>query len=55
MTMIPSTFPAKDEIARLTAGMLLEIGAITFNAREPFTHASGKQAPTYVDLSLIHI
>jgi len=47
--MIPSSFPAKDEIARLTAGMLLEIGAITFNAREPFTHASGKQAPTYVD------
>ena len=47
--MIPSSFPAKDEIARLTAGMLLEIGAITFNARDPFTHASGKQAPTYVD------
>ncbi len=47
--MIPSSFPAKDEIARLTAGMLLEIEAITFNAREPFTHASGKQAPTYVD------
>ena len=47
--MIPSSFPTKDEIARLTAGMLLEIGAITFNAKEPFTHASGKQAPTYVD------
>ena len=47
--MIPSSFPAKDEIARLTAGMLLEIEAITFNARDPFTHASGKQAPTYVD------
>ncbi|MDG1376029.1 MAG: orotate phosphoribosyltransferase [Yoonia sp.] len=47
--MIPSTYPTKDEIARLTAGMLLEIGAITFNAIEPFTHASGKQAPTYVD------
>ncbi|WP_458790849.1 orotate phosphoribosyltransferase [Yoonia sp. MH D7] len=47
--MIPSSFPPKDEIARLTAGMLLEIEAITFNAREPFTHASGKQAPTYVD------
>jgi len=29
--------------------MLLEIGAITFNAETPFTHASGKQAPTYVD------
>ena len=47
--MIPTSFPAKEEIARLTAGMLLEIGAIAFNAKEPFTHASGKQAPTYVD------
>ena len=47
--MIPTSFPAKEEIARLTAGMLLEIGAIDFNATEPFTHASGKQAPTYVD------
>ena len=47
--MIPTSFPTKEEMARLTAGMLLEIGAIDFNAREPFTHASGKQAPTYVD------
>ena len=47
--MIPSSFPDKAEIARLTAGMLLEIEAISFNATEPFTHASGKQAPTYVD------
>ncbi|WP_333713311.1 orotate phosphoribosyltransferase [Yoonia sp.] len=47
--MIPTSFPAKDEIARLTAGMLIEIGAIDFNAKEPFTHASGKKAPTYVD------
>ena len=47
--MIPSTFPAKDEIASLTAGMLLEIDAITFNAHKPFTHSSGKKAPTYVD------
>ena len=47
--MIPSSFPSKEEIARLTAGMLIEIGAIDFNAREPFTHASGKKAPTYVD------
>lgn len=47
--MIPSSYPTKDEIARLSAGMLLEIGAITFNAETPFTHASGKQAPTYVD------
>jgi len=47
--MIPSSFPSKEEIARLTAGMLLEIGAVHFNAREPFTHASGKKAPTYID------
>ena len=47
--MIPSSFPPPDEIARLTASMLLEIGAVDFNAAEPFTHASGKKAPTYVD------
>ncbi|WP_439155565.1 orotate phosphoribosyltransferase [Yoonia sp.] len=47
--MIPTSFPTKEEMAQLTAGMLIEIGAIDFNAFEPFTHASGKQAPTYVD------
>ena len=47
--MIPTSYPPKEEIARLTARMLIEIGAIDFNANEPFTHASGKQAPTYVD------
>jgi orotate phosphoribosyltransferase len=38
--MIPSSFPDKAEIARLTARMLIEIGAIDFNAKAPFTHAS---------------
>ena len=47
--MIPSTFPPKDEIARLTAKMLLEIKAVDFNATEPFTLASGLKSPTYVD------
>ena len=47
--MIPTTYPNREEIARLSASMLLEVGAIHFNAREPFTHASGKKAPTYVD------
>ena len=47
--MIPSSFPSKEEIARLTAGMLLEIGAVDFNTKDPFTLASGKKAPTYVD------
>ena len=47
--MIPSSFPPKPEIARLTAAMLLEIGAVHFNAVDPFTHASGRKAPTYID------
>jgi len=47
--MIAAGFPDKGEIARLTAGMLLEIGAVHFNAREPYTHASGNVAPTYID------
>jgi orotate phosphoribosyltransferase len=47
--MIPSTFPPKDEIARLTARMLLEIKAVHFNAEIPFTLASGLPSPTYID------
>ncbi len=47
--MIPSTFPARDEMARLTARMLLEIKAVHFNADEPFTLASGLPSPTYID------
>jgi orotate phosphoribosyltransferase len=47
--MIPSAYPPKDEIARLTAGMLLEIGAVHFNADDPFTLASGLPSPTYID------
>lgn len=43
------TFPARDEIARLTARMLLEIKAVDFNAAQPFTYASGLKGPTYVD------
>lgn len=47
--MIPASSPPKDEIARLTARMLLEIHAVHFNAREPFTLASGLPSPTYID------
>ena len=47
--MIPTSFPTKDEIARLSAQMLLEIGAVHFNADEPFTLASGLPSPTYID------
>ncbi|MEO1239003.1 MAG: orotate phosphoribosyltransferase [Pseudomonadota bacterium] len=47
--MIPSTYPEPSEIARLSAQMLLEIGAVDFNAQDPFTLASGLPSPTYVD------
>ncbi len=47
--MIPTSFPPQQEIARLTARMLLEIGAVHFNAEEPFTLASGLPSPTYID------
>ncbi|MDO5369917.1 orotate phosphoribosyltransferase [Paracoccus sp. (in: a-proteobacteria)] len=42
------TFPTREEIARLSARMLLEIGAVHFSA-EPFTYASGLKGPTYID------
>jgi orotate phosphoribosyltransferase len=47
--MIPSSHPPKEEIARLTARMILEIQAVHFNAETPFTFASGLKAPTYID------
>ena len=42
------TFPTREEIARLSARMLLEIRAVHFSA-EPFTSASGLKGPTYID------
>lgn len=47
--MIPTAFPPRDEIARLTARMLLEIKAVHLNAETPFTLASGLPSPTYID------
>lgn len=47
--MIPSTFPTNAEIARMTARMLLEIKAVHFNSKQPFTLASGLPSPTYID------
>ena len=43
------SYPSREEIARLTARMLLEIKAVDFNAENPFTYASGLKGPTYVD------
>lgn len=47
--MLTENYPKRNEIARLTAQMLLEIKAVHFNAMEPFILASGKPSPTYID------
>jgi orotate phosphoribosyltransferase len=47
--MIPSSYPSPEEMARLTARMLLEIKAVHLNADDPFTLASGLPSPTYID------
>ncbi|WP_027237150.1 orotate phosphoribosyltransferase [Leisingera caerulea] len=47
--MIPTSYPSKEEIARLSARMLLETGAVNFNTEEPYTLASGLPSPSYID------
>jgi orotate phosphoribosyltransferase len=47
--MIPTSYPTKEEIARLTARMLLEIGAVNFRPEEPYILASGLPSATYID------
>ena len=47
--MIPSSYPSREEIARLSAAMLLEIKAVNFNTIEPYTLSSGLPSPSYVD------
>lgn len=41
--------PPPETVAALAAPLLLEAEAVHFDARHPFTHASGRIAPTYVD------
>ncbi len=45
--------PEKQRIARQAARMLLEIEAISFNAREPFIFTSGWASPVYTDMRKI--
>jgi orotate phosphoribosyltransferase len=47
--MIPTAYPDRATMARLSARMLLDIGAVHFNTDRLYTHASGKQAPIYID------
>lgn len=43
------SFIPRDEMARLTARMLLEIQAVHFRADEPYTFTSGLKSPVYID------
>ncbi|MEL6916008.1 MAG: orotate phosphoribosyltransferase [Pseudomonadota bacterium] len=43
------SFATKEDMARLTARMLLEIGAVNFRPEEPYILASGKPSPSYID------
>ena len=47
--MIPISYPSPDDMARLTARMLLEIQAVHMNVEEPFTLSSGLPSPVYID------
>jgi orotate phosphoribosyltransferase len=46
---MPFAAPEDAEIARLTARMLLEVGAVNFRADEPYIFTSGIAAPVYID------
>ncbi|QPH52369.1 orotate phosphoribosyltransferase [Pontivivens ytuae] len=47
--MFANTYPSDEEMARLTARMLLEVGAVNFRADEPYIFTSGIAAPVYID------
>jgi len=46
---LPSALPDAGAIAAQSARILLEIKAVLFNARDPFTWTSGRKSPVYVD------
>jgi orotate phosphoribosyltransferase len=46
---LPTGLASASDIASQTARILLEIKAVLFNAREPFTWTSGRKSPVYVD------
>jgi orotate phosphoribosyltransferase len=45
----PEDTATPDNTARLTARILLEIGAVLFRPDDPFTLTSGRRSPVYVD------
>lgn len=47
--MFNTSYTSKEEMAQLTARMLLEIQAVHFRADEPYIFTSGLASPVYID------
>ena len=47
--MFENTFPDQKTIAKLSARMFLEIGAVNFRPEDPYIFASGLASPVYID------
>ncbi len=47
--MFTTTYASRDEMAAITARMLLEIKAVHFRADEPYIFTSGLASPVYID------
>ena len=47
--MLNTDFTPRDEMAALTARMLLEINAVHFNPEKPYILTSGLASPVYID------
>jgi orotate phosphoribosyltransferase len=47
--MFSNSFPPDAEMGRMTASMLLEIGAVNFRGDEPYKLTSGMASPVYID------
>lgn len=50
---MPAPSPERQIIARETARMLIEVGAVLFNAQTPFIFTSGWASPVYTDMRKI--
>jgi len=47
--MFQTSYPSNEEMAAITARMLLEIKAVHFRADEPYIFTSGLASPVYID------
>ena len=53
--MIPSSYLPDNEIAKLSARMLIEVGAIAFNSDTPYKLASGLPSPLMLIVGSLYL